>query len=115
MTVPEQTKTNRLKDIMLFGVITSITAVPLSLIMGMKARRNPSQRRRYLRTMVFATILPVSLVAVGGYYGERNYRFLINKYFGQLSDSDLDNFETYYHLLKGNVMAQTYAPQHYPV
>lgn len=77
MTVPEQTKMNRIKDAMLFGVITSITAVPLSIFMGMKARRNPSQRRRYLRTMIFATLIPVSLVAVGGYFGEKNYRFLI--------------------------------------
>ena len=104
MTIDEQVKTNRLKDIMLFGVVTSITAVPISLLMGMRARKNPSHRRTYLRTMGLATIVPITLVAIGGYYGEKNYRFLIQKYFGTLSDRDLDNFENYYHMLKGSTL-----------
>ncbi len=89
---------------MLFGVVTSLTAIPLSILLGMRARKNPSDRKRYLRTMGLATIVPITMVAVGGYFGEKNYRFLIQKYFGGLSDRDLDNFETYYHMLKGNVL-----------
>jgi hypothetical protein len=44
MTEEEQKKNNRIKDFMLSGVILGMVAMPYSLYLGMKARRNPANR-----------------------------------------------------------------------
>jgi len=53
--------------------------------------------------MAFLPTVPLLIVLVGGYYADKNFKTLSQKYFGHLSDYDLDNFETFYHMLKGGL------------
>jgi hypothetical protein len=109
----EQNKTNRLKDYMLFGVMSGIVGMPISLYLGMKARKNPSLRSRYIKMMALIPTGPLFVVLISGFFAEKNYRYLCDKYFAHLSDTDLDNFENYYHLLKGGLPPGIRSPQPY--
>jgi hypothetical protein len=112
LTLEEQNKVNRLKDWMLTGIMSGVIAMPYSLYLGMKARKNPSLRSSYIKRMALLPTVPLLIVVVSGYYAEKNFRALSDKYFGHLSDGDLDNFETYYHMLRSGMPAhqQFYAP-----
>lgn len=91
---------------MLFGIMANVIGLPISLYIGIKARKNPILRKKYLRNMAFIPTIPLMIVVVTGYYATKNYNFLIDKYFGQLGDTDLDNFENYYNMYKGNNISQ---------
>ena len=92
MTQEEQSKVNRIKDFMLTGVTVGMIAMPYSLYLGMKARRNPANRSKILRQMLVLPIIPLGIILVSGGYAEKNFNELSQKYFSQLSDNDLDNF-----------------------
>ena len=106
MTEKEQKKYNRIKDFMVSGVILGMVAMPYSLYLGMKARRNPANRSRILRKMLILPTIPLGLILIGGAFAEKNFEQLSHKYFSQLSDSDLDNFENYYHMLRSGMPMQ---------
>ena len=97
---------NRLKDFMLFGVTGGIFAMPYSLYLGMKARKNPSMRSQYLKRMLLLPTLPLFVILVAGSFAESNFNHLSQKYFSHLTDTDLDNFENYYHMLRSGMPLQ---------
>lgn len=68
LTVPEQDKLNRLRDIMMFGVTAGIMAMPYSVYLGMKARRNPSLRNSYVKKMAIIPTIPLAVLVISGYY-----------------------------------------------
>lgn len=88
---------------MLQGVFTGLIAMPYSFYLGRKARENPSMRSSYIRRMAILPTVPLVIMIVAGYYSNQNFDYLSNKYFAHLSDADLDNFETYYHMLKSSM------------
>lgn len=112
MTQEEQKKTNTIKDFMIGGITFGIFAMPYSLYLGMKARRNPANRSSILRKMLILPTLPLAIVLISGAFAEKNFDHLSQKYFSQLSDGDLDNFENYYHMLRSGMPLQ---PQHIQV
>lgn len=83
--------------------MAGIFAMPYSIYLGMKARRNPSLRSKYIRRMALLPTGPLLVVAIAGYFAEKNFKELSDKYFSHLTDQDLDNFETYYHMLKSGM------------
>lgn len=103
LTPEEQRKTNRLKDYVLFGIFSGMLAMPYSVYLGMKARRNPSLRSKYVKRIALLPTGPLLLVIVSGYFADKHFKYLSEKYFTQLSDQDLDNFESYYQLLKNGM------------
>lgn len=70
LTPEEQTKMNRLKDFMLFGVTSGIIAMPYSIYLGMKARQNPSLRSSYIKRMAFLPTAPLICVLIAGYFAD---------------------------------------------
>ena len=100
LTLEEQAKVERLREYMLFGVTGGIIAMPYSFYLGMQARKNPSLRNTYVKRMALLPTVPLAILIVAGYYSSKNFDYLEKKYFGHLTDSDLDSFETYYHMLK---------------
>jgi hypothetical protein len=76
LTNDEQDKVNTIKDIMLFGVTAGIFAIPYSVYLGMKARKNPTLRSQYIRRMAFLPTVPLLIVLVGGYYADKNFKNL---------------------------------------
>lgn len=106
MTEEEQKKVNRIKDSMFAAVTFGMVAMPYSIYLGIKARRNPANRTKILRKMLVLPILPLGVIFIAGAYAEKNFEMLSHKYFSQLSDSDLDNFENYYHMLRSGMPMQ---------
>jgi hypothetical protein len=106
LTPEEKAKMDRLKDFVLFGVCSGVIAMPYSIYLGMKARRNPANRKLYLRRMIFIPLIPLVIVTIAGSSAEQNLQVLSKKYFGHLSDYDLDNFETYYHMMRSGMPTQ---------
>jgi hypothetical protein len=106
MTEEEQKKTNRIKDSMLGAVTFGMIAMPYSIYLGIKARKNPANRSKILRQMLILPILPLGVILIAGGFAEKNFAQLSQKYFSQLSDSDLDNFENYYHMLRSGMPMQ---------
>jgi hypothetical protein len=90
---------------MLFSLTAGIVSIPYSIFLGMKARRNPSLRNQYIKRMALIPTIPLGVLLIAGHYSNKNFDYLGAKYFGHLSDSDLDNFETYYHMLKNGMPA----------
>jgi hypothetical protein len=76
LTQEEQSKVNRLKDAMLFGVTSGIFAMPYSLYLGMKARRNPSMRTQYLKRMLILPTVPLFIILTAGAFAESNFKQL---------------------------------------
>ena len=103
MTPEEQSKVNRIKDFMMIGLTSGIIAMPYSFYLGYKARKNPTMRSSYLRKMMLLPTLPLGLILIIGAFAETNFKNLSQKYFGHLSDTDLDNFENYYHMLRSGM------------
>lgn len=91
---------------MMLGLTSGIVAVPYSFYLGMKARRMPSMRSTYLRRMMLMPTVPLGIILITGGFAERNFKELSSKYFGHLSDTDLDNFENYYHMLRSGMPMQ---------
>lgn len=88
---------------MLYGVSAGILAMPYSYYLGSKARQNPSLRSSYVRRMALLPTVPLGILLVAGHYSTKNFDYLAQKYFGHLSDTDLDSFEAYYHMLKSGM------------
>jgi len=77
-----------------------IGTIPYSFYLAYKARKNPSLRSLNLRRMVIMPVFPLAVVMFNGMRAERQMSEISQKYFGHLSDNDLDNFEMYYLMKK---------------
>jgi len=86
LTPDEQKKTNRLKDNVLLGVFSGMLAMPISIYLGMKARRNPALRSKYVKRIAILPTGPLLLVIVSGYFADKHFKYLSEKYFSHLSD-----------------------------
>jgi hypothetical protein len=73
MTKEEQVKVNRIKDSMLASVLFGMVAMPYSIYLGIKARKNPAHRSKILRKMLVLPILPLGVIFIAGAYAERNF------------------------------------------
>ena len=80
--------------------------MPYSMYLGVKARRDPTLRKSYVRKMILFPLIPLVIVTIAGAQVETHLRGLNTKYFSHLSDTDLDNFETYYHLMRTGMPMQ---------
>ena len=56
---------------MLFGIMTGIFAMPYSIYLGMKARKNPDLRKVYIKRMAFLPTVPLLITIVSGYFAEK--------------------------------------------
>ncbi len=66
LTPQERSKLDRLKDLVLIGASSALITIPYSVYLGMKARRHPTERKNYLRKMIFVPLIPLALVAIAG-------------------------------------------------
>jgi len=76
LTPDEKAKNDRLKDFVIFGITSGLFVIPYSIFLGIKARRNPSQRKQYLRRMIFLPLVPLVLVTFAGGAAENNLKTL---------------------------------------
>ena len=56
--------------------------------------------------MILFPLIPLVIVTISGVQVETHVSALSTKYFSHLSDTDLDNFETYYHLMRTGLPMQ---------
>jgi len=61
---------------MLFGVMSGLIAMPYSVYLGTKARRNPSLRTKYIKRMALIPTVPLFVVLVSAYFADKNFREL---------------------------------------
>jgi hypothetical protein len=85
---------------MLSGMFAGVFTLPITVMLFVRARRNPTRKLQYARTMILMPIMPLGIVLYAGYKAEKNFTTLSDKYFGHLTDTDLDNFEIYYQMAK---------------
>ena len=82
------------------GVLSGLVAMPYSVYLGSKARKQPSLRSQYVRRIALLPTIPLLMILYSGYNVETIVKDLSLKYFGHLSDQDLDNFELYYQMMR---------------
>jgi hypothetical protein len=56
--------------------------------------------------LILFPLIPPVIVTISGAQAEAQIRALSTKYFSHLSETDLDNFETYYHLMRTGMPMQ---------
>ena len=86
---------------MSIALFCSVLTMPYSVMLAMRARKNPAMKNYYLRRLIMLPIVPFASLLVSGFIAENHLKYLSDKYFAHLNDNDLDNFEVYYQLRKG--------------